>query len=72
MERAEWLKKVRTQAEKLYDHGAPAYWVIWGMSIDETHRQFIDKYLDDTWLKIYRHIIPMEVDEFEFYRKRSR
>ena len=45
MKRAEWLKKVRAQAEKLYDHGAPAYWVSWGMSIEKTHRQFIDKFL---------------------------
>ncbi len=45
MERSEWLKKVRHQAEKLYDHGAPAYWVTFGTSIDEMHRQFIDKFL---------------------------
>jgi 2-polyprenyl-3-methyl-5-hydroxy-6-metoxy-1,4-benzoquinol methylase len=45
MERLEWLKKVRAQAERLYDHGAPAYWVIWGMNIEETHRQFIEKFL---------------------------
>ena len=45
MKRAEWLKKVRNQAEKLYDHGAPAYWVNWGMEIDESHRQFIEKFL---------------------------
>ncbi len=45
MERSEWLKKVRTQAEKLYDHGAPTYWVNWGMEIDEAHRQFIAKFL---------------------------
>ena len=45
MERLEWLKKVRAQAERLYDHGAPAYWVIWGMDIEETHRQFIEKLL---------------------------
>lgn len=45
MERTEWLKKVRTQAERLYDHGAPAYWVIWGRSIEKTHRQFIEKFL---------------------------
>lgn len=45
MERVEWLKKVRTQAEKLYDHGAPAYWVIWGLTIEKTHRKFLDKFL---------------------------
>jgi len=45
MDRNEWLNKVRSQAEKLYDHGAPAYWVNMGMSIDESHRQFIEKFL---------------------------
>jgi 2-polyprenyl-3-methyl-5-hydroxy-6-metoxy-1,4-benzoquinol methylase len=45
VKRSEWLKKVRTQAEALYDHGAPAYWVIWGLDIDPTHRQFIEKFL---------------------------
>ncbi len=45
MEREEWLKKMRVQAEKLYDHGAPASWVIWGMFIDDTHRRFIDKFV---------------------------
>jgi 2-polyprenyl-3-methyl-5-hydroxy-6-metoxy-1,4-benzoquinol methylase len=38
-------KIVRIQAEKLYDHGAPAYWVIWGMNIEKTHSQFIEKFL---------------------------
>lgn len=45
MERAEWLKKVRTQAEKLYDHGAPAYWSIWKGDLETTHRQFIENFL---------------------------
>jgi SAM-dependent methyltransferase len=45
MERAEWLKKVRLQAEALYDHGAPAYWVKFGMYPDAPHRQFIEKFL---------------------------
>jgi 2-polyprenyl-3-methyl-5-hydroxy-6-metoxy-1,4-benzoquinol methylase len=45
MERAEWLKKVRSQAEALYDHGAPAYWVKFGIHPYPTHRQFIDKFL---------------------------
>jgi len=45
MERAEWLKKVRTQAEALYDHIAPAYWVKFGMYPDPTHRQFMEKFL---------------------------
>jgi SAM-dependent methyltransferase len=45
MERAEWLKKIRIMAERLYDHGAPAYWVNWGLYPDPTHREFIEKFL---------------------------
>lgn len=45
MERAEWLIKVRAQAESLYDHIAPAYWARYGGSIDSSHRQFIEKFL---------------------------
>lgn len=46
MERAEWLKKIRSQAEALYDHVAPVYWVKFGMVPDPTHRQFIEKFLE--------------------------
>ena len=46
MERAEWLKKIRSQAEALYDHIAPVYWVKFGMVPDPTHRQFIEKFLE--------------------------
>jgi hypothetical protein len=35
VERADWLKKMRTQAEALYDHLAPAYWVTFGLIEDE-------------------------------------
>ena len=45
MERAEWLKKVRAQAEAAYDHYAPAYWVKFGLYPDATHCQFIEKFL---------------------------
>jgi 2-polyprenyl-3-methyl-5-hydroxy-6-metoxy-1,4-benzoquinol methylase len=45
VERAEWLKKVRSMAEALYDHGAPAYWIKWGLSLDPMHREFIEKFL---------------------------
>jgi SAM-dependent methyltransferase len=45
MERAEWLKKMRAMAEALYDHGAPAYWVKYGLYPDPTHRQFMEKFL---------------------------
>jgi SAM-dependent methyltransferase len=39
------LHKVRIQAEALYDHIAPAYWVKFGMDLDPTHRQFMEKFL---------------------------
>jgi len=45
VERAEWLKKVRAQAEAAYDHYAPAYWVKFGLYPDATHCQFIEKFL---------------------------
>jgi SAM-dependent methyltransferase len=45
MKRTEWLKKVRAQAEALYDHIAPAYWAKFGMVPEVTHRQFIEKFL---------------------------
>ncbi len=45
MDRSEWLKNMRLMAEKLYDHGSPAYWVRFGKNIYPTHRQFIEKFL---------------------------
>jgi 2-polyprenyl-3-methyl-5-hydroxy-6-metoxy-1,4-benzoquinol methylase len=45
VERAEWLKEMRAQAEALYDHLAPAYWVTFGLYANAAHRQFIDKFL---------------------------
>ena len=45
MERSEWLKDMRQKAEALYDHGAPLYWVTWGMDNPETHREYLKKFL---------------------------
>jgi len=45
MERVEWLKKVRAQAEASYDRLAPAYGVKLGLYENATHRQFIEKFL---------------------------
>lgn len=45
MERAEWLKKVRSMAETLYDHAASSYWFKFGKEIEPMHRQFIEKFL---------------------------
>lgn len=45
MERSEWLQRMRRQAEALYDHLAPAYWVTFGLYGNESHQQFIHKFL---------------------------
>jgi 2-polyprenyl-3-methyl-5-hydroxy-6-metoxy-1,4-benzoquinol methylase len=45
MDRTEWLKEMRSKAEALYDHGAPLYWVSWGMDIPDTHRAYLMKFL---------------------------
>ena len=37
MERAEWLKQMRTKAETLYDQISPQYWVTFGFYENETH-----------------------------------
>ncbi len=46
MERAEWLRKIRFQAESLYDHLAPAFWVTFGNYPNSTHLQYIHMLLD--------------------------
>lgn len=45
MERTEWLTEMRRKAEALYDHGAPLYWVSWGMDIPDTHLVYLMKFL---------------------------
>ena len=45
MERAEWLIQMRDKAEALYDHVSPQYWVTFGLSEDETHQQYLQKFL---------------------------
>jgi 2-polyprenyl-3-methyl-5-hydroxy-6-metoxy-1,4-benzoquinol methylase len=45
MNRSEWLKKMRSMAELLYDHGSPAYWVKYGKTIYPAHHQFIERFL---------------------------
>jgi SAM-dependent methyltransferase len=45
MERAEWLEQMRDKAEALYDHFAPLHWVKFGLTADETHREFLQKFL---------------------------
>ena len=46
MERAEWLKLMRSRAEALYDRFSSRYWVTWAMVIEETHRAFLRKFLE--------------------------
>ncbi|MBE0700040.1 MAG: hypothetical protein IH586_24200, partial [Anaerolineaceae bacterium] len=46
MERAEWLKQMRGKTEVLYDHLSPAYWVTFGLYANETHREYLQKFLD--------------------------
>ena len=45
MERAEWLKQMRDKAEALYDHLLPGYWVKFGLYANETHREYLQKFL---------------------------
>jgi SAM-dependent methyltransferase len=46
MDRVDWLKKLRAQAETLYDHLAPAYWVTFGLYANVTHLRFLEKFLE--------------------------
>jgi 2-polyprenyl-3-methyl-5-hydroxy-6-metoxy-1,4-benzoquinol methylase len=46
MERAEWLKQMREKAEALYDHFSPQYWVKFGLYANETHREYLQKFLE--------------------------
>jgi SAM-dependent methyltransferase len=46
MERAEWLKQMRSRDEELYDQCAPQYWVSFGLSEDGTHHMFLLKFLE--------------------------
>jgi 2-polyprenyl-3-methyl-5-hydroxy-6-metoxy-1,4-benzoquinol methylase len=45
MERADWLKQMQSRAEALYDRFSPRYWVTWGLGEDETHQQYLQKFL---------------------------
>jgi SAM-dependent methyltransferase len=46
MERAEWLKQMRDKTEALYDHLSPEYWVTFGRYANETHWEYLQKFLD--------------------------
>jgi SAM-dependent methyltransferase len=45
MERAEWLKYMQNKAETLYDHFGAKYWVEIGLYANETHLEFLQKFL---------------------------
>lgn len=45
MERVEWLKQMRDKVEALYDHLSPGYWVKFGLYANETHREYLQKFL---------------------------
>jgi 2-polyprenyl-3-methyl-5-hydroxy-6-metoxy-1,4-benzoquinol methylase len=46
MERSEWLKLMQKRAEALYDRFSSRYWVTWGLLVEETHRAYLQKFLD--------------------------
>ena len=46
MERAEWLQQMRDKVEALYDHLSPGYWSKFGLYPNETHREYVQKFLE--------------------------
>jgi len=42
----EWLKRIQSQAEALYDHLAHQYWETFGLGVEETHLAYLQKFLD--------------------------
>jgi trans-aconitate methyltransferase len=48
MERSEWLLQMRAMTDAIYDHISPQYWVNFGLYENETHLEYLRKFLD--WL----------------------
>jgi 2-polyprenyl-3-methyl-5-hydroxy-6-metoxy-1,4-benzoquinol methylase len=46
MERTEWLKLMRGRAEALYDRFSYRYWDTWGVDVPDTHRAYLQKFLE--------------------------
>ena len=46
MERADWLKQMRSKAEALYDQLSPQYWLTFGLYENETHSAYLRKFLE--------------------------
>ncbi len=44
MERAEFLKRMRSISEEGYDHFAYRYWADWGWDVDEMHQEYLRKF----------------------------
>jgi 2-polyprenyl-3-methyl-5-hydroxy-6-metoxy-1,4-benzoquinol methylase len=45
MERADWLKQMRSKAEALYDRISSQYWMEFGLTEDDTHQAYLRKFL---------------------------
>jgi len=69
MERAEWLKQMRDKAEVLYDHLSPKYWVTFGLYANETHREYLQKFLGRV---APRSTLLAEADEVEEAYERAK
>ncbi len=46
MERMEWLKRMRSMAEVLYDRLSPQYWVTYGFYENQAHQKYLQLFLD--------------------------
>ena len=46
MERAEWLKRMQSITEEMYDQFAPLYWDTFGLTEDDTHQKFLKMFLE--------------------------
>jgi SAM-dependent methyltransferase len=46
MERSEWLILMRKRTEVLYDCFSSRYWVTWGLDTEETHRHYLQIFLE--------------------------
>lgn len=55
MNRSDWLKQIRREAEVRYDTFAPLYGDKYGIYSNETHRQFIQLFL--SLLPVHSHIL---------------
>ena len=45
LSREAWLQQMRRNTEALYDRFATRYWITWGVTVPETHRAYLQKFL---------------------------